>query len=366
MEVMKILQLAHGRIIPQYFSGYSKRCHDIFKGEERHLISIGGPFFFDRKENYAEQYRSLLLTIFSFLKGNRSFEIFIARGKYIREKFYRRVNSLINESDIIVFEGPWLYNIFRNKIKGKFIVYDAHNVEYLLRKNNPFQEEVRKLEGDLVKNADLIFAVTKEDMDAFKDIYSLNDDKIYYVPIQIELKEYLWNGKNSKDIIFIGSLYEPNILALKEIERIAENLHEFNFHIIGSLNRYPKRKKIPNVIYHGTISENEKDRILNNSFLALNPVLIGAGRNVKMLDYISHGLPVLTTSIGLRGFERKDLENLIFVDEIENFVKRIKEIDMEREKLVNISKKLYEYFVEMHKKETEIKPIEIIKKRIKI
>ncbi len=366
MQKLRILQLAHGRIIPEYFSGYSKRCHDIFKGEERHLVSVGGPFLMDRKNDHAEQYRALLLMIASILKGNRSFEIYLSRGKYMRKKFYRRVLSLINESDVVVFEGPWLYNVFRDYIKDKFVVYDAHNVEYSLRKENIFREEVKSLEGKIVKEADLIFSVTKEDMEMFKSIYSVDEEKIFLVPIQLELKEYGWNGKDSKDLVFIGSLYEPNIMALKEIEKIAESLPEFTFNIIGSLNRYPKRKKIPNIIYHGTLSEEEKDRILNNSFLALNPVLIGAGRNVKMLDYISHGLPVLTTPVGMRGFEKKELENLIFIEEVENFATKIKEIHGKRENLEKISKSLYAYYVDLHKKETEIKPIEIIEKRFKI
>ncbi|MCI4434289.1 MAG: glycosyltransferase [Thermoplasmata archaeon] len=365
MAVIKILQLAHGRIIPPFYSGYSRRCHDLFRGENRKIISIGGPFIIDRKEDDAEQYSSLSLLISSILKGNRSFEILISRGR-LRKKFIRRAEELIKESDVIVFEGPWLYRPLKNILGKKFIVYDAHNVEYILRKNNPYQEEVKEIEGDLVKNADLIFLVTSEDMEIMKKTYELNEEKLYLIPIQLEIKEYKWRGENSKDIVFIGSLYEANILALKEIEKIAEKLDDFTFHIIGSLKNYPKKKKLKNIVYHGTLEEEKKDEILNSSFLALNPVTMGSGRNVKMVDYIIHGLPVLTTPLGARGFNIQEIKDIIFIENLENFPTRIIEISKKREVLPVISKRLYDYGKILFESETSRKPLKIIEEKLKV
>ncbi|MGC9203774.1 MAG: glycosyltransferase [Thermoplasmata archaeon] len=361
---MRILQLAHGRIIPHYFSGYSRRCHDIFSGEDRRLISIGGPYLKDRIEGYSEQYASIRLLLLSIIRGKRSFEIFISRGM-LRKKFIRRVNELMKESDVIVFEGPWLYRPLKNLVEKKFIVYDAHNVEYSLREGNPFQDEVREIEGDLVKNSNLIFVVTTEDRDLMKSIYGVNENKLFLVPIQVDVKEYGWNGKDSKSIAFIGSLYEANIIALKEIEKMAEGLQEFEFHIIGSLKNYPGKKKLKNIVYHGTVSDEQKDRILNESFLALNPVTMGSGRNVKMVDYMSHGLPILTTPLGARGFNLDEIKDIIFIEEIDKFKEKIMEISSKREILPDISRKIYEYHKRLFSIETSKKPSEIIKEMLR-
>lgn len=365
MSALKILQLAHGRVIPYYFSGYSRRCHDLFRGEERYLVSFGGPFLFDRKQGYAEQYGSLRLLISSILKGNRSFEILISEGKYLRKKYLERIRVLLRESDVVVFEGPWLYKPLKKIIGKKFIVYDAHNVEYSLREGNPYQADVREIEGEIVRDSRIIFVVTPEDRELMKKIYGVEEEKLFLVPIQLEIKDYGWNGRDSKDIIFIGSLYEANIIALKEIERIAEELPDFNFHIIGSLKSYPGKKKLKNMVYHGTVEDEEKDRILNSSFLALNPVTMGAGRNVKMIDYMAHGVPILTTPLGLRGFKADELNGIVFIDEVENFKKRILEISSMREVLPEISIKLYEYQKKLFEIETSKKATDIILNRLK-
>lgn len=39
--------------------------------------------------------------------------------------------------------------------------------------------------------------------------------------------------------------------------------------------------------------------------IALNPMFQGSGTNIKMLDYMAAGLPILTTSKGARGIEGK-------------------------------------------------------------
>ncbi|MGC8681635.1 MAG: glycosyltransferase [Thermoplasmata archaeon] len=362
---LKILQLSHGRIYPPYSSAYSMRVHQIFKDQNRKIFSVGGFFIRDRKIGYIEQYRSLILTALSVINGNRSFEIMISQKKFLRKKFIKRSRELINESDIIVFEGPWLYPVFKDDIKNKFIVYDAHNIEYLLRKGNKYEENVKKIEEDLAKNANIIFTVTKEDLESFKNIYSIALNKIYLIPHTIPIKDYGWKGKLSNDLVFIGSLYEPNILALKEIENLAEKMKEFNFHIIGNISKYPGKKKMKNIIYHGVVSEEKKDEILNNSLLALNPVTIGSGRNVKMFDYLAHGLPVISTKIGVRGFDENKIKDFVFIEDIENFGKKIIELSENRMVVEKASGMAYGYAKNLYEIENKIDPMDIIYEHFK-
>ncbi len=37
--------------------------------------------------------------------------------------------------------------------------------------------------------------------------------------------------------------------------------------------------------------------------MAVNPVTTGSGSNLKLAAYLASGLPVVTTAVGLRGFE---------------------------------------------------------------
>ena len=45
--------------------------------------------------------------------------------------------------------------------------------------------------------------------------------------------------------------------------------------------------------------------------LAINPVRIGSGTNIKMLDYMAAGLPVVTTDVGARGIASRPAEHWI-------------------------------------------------------
>lgn len=51
----------------------------------------------------------------------------------------------------------------------------------------------------------------------------------------------------------------------------------------------------------GVIDEKQKSIILSSVDLAINPMVSGSGSNLKMLDYMASGTPVISTSFGARG-----------------------------------------------------------------
>jgi glycosyltransferase involved in cell wall biosynthesis len=356
------LQIAHGKIIPEYTSGYTSRCYTVLANTNRKIISVGGLTFRDKITKEVEEYRSLLLTAFSVFKGRRAFEISLSERKFLRGKYIKRLNKLIAESDVIVYEGPWQFSFTKDKIVDKLVVYDAHNVETYLRTGNVHYDKVKKIEQEIVKSANIIFVFAEEDLKNMMSIHNADAKKIFLIPQQLLIEDYNWHGFDTNKIVFIGSLYEPNIDALKEIENFATELKQFEFHIIGNINKYLGRKKLPNIVYHGMIDEKEKDEVLNSSLLAMNPIKIGSGRNVKMIDYMMHGVPVITTNIGLRGFDINEIKDYIYNEKLENFKARILELSNEREKLKRDSRKLYDYSKKLYERESNIKAIDIIEK----
>lgn len=347
-----ILQVAHGKIIPTYSSAYSLRCHSLFKNSRRTLISFAGAIFRDEKKDYSEQYRSLILTGISLIHGNRSLEIYISRRKFIRRKYLRRLWKLVSLSDIVIFEGPWQFPLVKDILENKFIVYDAHNVEYALREDNKFQDECRLIEGDLISRADLVLSVTKQDISLFREIYDFDESKLYFAPHVLNIQQIPWNGLNSNHVLFIGSIYGPNNEAMLKIVELAKIFPELIFDVIGSV-KVKKIKKTSNLVLHGTVDDDTKDRIMSNSLLALNPVTEGSGRNVKMVDYLAHGLPIISTPIGVRGFKEYDISKAIVVSDIDNFPERIKQFLDDRIKAKEMSvfsTQLYSQIQEVERK----------------
>ena len=355
----KILQIAHGKVIPDYSSAYSLRCHTLIKNLDRKLISTAGAIFKDEKFGYSEQYRSILLTGLSFIRGNRSMEIYISRGKYLRKKYLQRMKKLAESSDIIIFEGPWQYPLVKNILTNKLIIYDAHNVEYSLRAGNKYQEDCKNIEGDLLSRSDIVFSVTKKDIEKFIELYEVNKGKIFFAPHEITLSTNEWKGQDSNSIVFIGSVYSPNNIALNHIVKLANQYPQFTFEIIGSAK--PKNgSKLRNLVYHGIVDNLRKDEIMSKCFLALNPVTEGSGRNLKMIDYIAHGLPIISTPIGVRGFEDYNIKDSIIVSDIDHFGMNIEKLAKDREKVKEMSKNSRILYEDISKTENTIDPDDII------
>ncbi|GGM76846.1 hypothetical protein GCM10007108_13660 [Thermogymnomonas acidicola] len=322
---MRFLQIAHGRIIPEYSSAYAMRCHSLLRGQERRLVSVGGTVWRHQVSGYAEQFPSLLLMGVAVARGNRSMEILISDGRYVNRRYIGRVKSLIRDSDVVVFEGPWQYRLFREELEGKTVVYDAHNLEANLRKGNVYHDRVREIEGEISRNADVILVFSREEVDEFRAYYGVNSSKVRYVPHLEDLSGHPWAGKGSRDLVFIGSVYQPNIEALRIVEALAREMPDARFHVIGSVCS-EVRYRGSNLIAHGMVDSAEKDRIMSGCAAGLNPILTGAGRNLKVLDYIAHGLPVITTPLGARGFREYGIENFSIVAEADQFGEAVKAI----------------------------------------
>ena len=345
---LNVIQIAHGRILPEYSSAYSLRCHVLINKLNRKIISVAGAVFRDEKSEYAEQYRSLLLTGLAFIKGKRSLEILISRGKYLRKKYVNRLKELVKASEIIIFEGPWQYPLVKDDLNDKLVVYDAHNIEYVLRKGNIFQGECERIEGELLARSDIVISVTKKDMKSFSEIYGVDEKKLFYAPHEIDKGAMQWRGENSNSIVFIGSVYSPNNAALNRIQDMASKNPQFTFEIIGSA-KPTKGSKMKNMVFHGVVDDNKKSEIMSRCFLALNPVTEGSGRNLKMVDYLAHGLPVLSTPIGVRGFEDYDISDSIVICQPDEFDENIKRLSENRKKIKGMSvnaEKLYNEIIE--------------------
>ncbi|WMT50875.1 MAG: glycosyltransferase [Ferroplasma sp.] len=344
-----MVQICHGKIYPPYISAYALRANNLLKGYNTTIVSTGGMIIKDNIKDNVKEYRSILTTLYAIVKGNRYLEIALSRGQFVRGRYIESVKSIISKSDIVVLEGPWQYSLFKDSLKGKFIVYDAHNAESLLRKNNKYYEYTLNLEKDIVNSSDLILTVSPRDMDYFTKTF--NAKNIYLATHILGNRVFQWNGENSRNIVFIGSIYGPNIEAVNFILSIARELSEFQFSIIGNVNlhRFPH---VPgNVKFHGMIDEAEKNKILSSSFLALNPVFEGGGRNVKMVDYIMHGIPIITTEIGARGFSEYNIKDAFIIDGGKNYVSIIKQIASNREALKSMSRSVEELRSEMLEKE---------------
>ncbi len=80
-----------------------------------------------------------------------------------------------------------------------------------------------------------------------------------------------------------------------------------------------------NVYLLGQVSDEEKKEILKISDIAINPMLSGSGTNIKVLGYLSAGIPTITTPTGARGLDLIDQKHAL-ICEIEDFPRKIHDL----------------------------------------
>ena len=102
---------------------------------------------------------------------------------------------------------------------------------------------------------------------------------------------------------------------------------------MGSVGSYfAATEKPQNVGFSGVVDDEEKELYLSVADVAINPMLTGSGTNLKMLDYMANGIPVVSTEVGVRGLDiPKGFVVTCDVGEFDHYIKNIEEyVDIER------------------------------------
>lgn len=261
---------------------------------------------------------------------------------FFRFTRYSELEHHVKESDIVQVEHPWLFSFvypLAMKHKKKIILVE-HNIEFQLQDIGlqvlPFSvikkimDYIRKVELFALKNSDCVIVTSEEDKSFMTEYFGINSRKIFLVPNGAKFRFFnerkdsvkklrrKLKGKYKNIILFSGAGHPPNYEAVRFIEKkLSKKMPNSLFLIAGSVH---KKGRKGNILYTGPV----KDILpyFHISDAAINPIIHGSGTNLKMLDYMSSGLPVITTRFGARGFNLCNNEECI-ISELENFEKHL-------------------------------------------
>lgn len=223
---------------------------------------------------------------------------------------------------------------------------------------------IYKYEGNLVQKYEIEISKNVQ-----KKLLISEVDKNYLIDKGADsrfeiLSNYVKEFNKSEDILekeniisFLGKMdYEPNVSAVKYFvknifEKIKKENKKLKFRVIGG---YPtedilKLNNIEGIEVTGFVENIEK--YFKESSLFIAPMISGAGIQNKILEAMSFGKCVITTSIGAEGLKNLTGDELIVLDNSEEMQKKIEYLLLNRSVRKKIGIKAKEYIQKNYSEE---------------
>jgi glycosyltransferase, family 1 len=142
--------------------------------------------------------------------------------------------------------------------------------------------------------------------------------KISVVPNSISIDKRSVSYQDNVNIVFVGTMdYEPNVIAVDFFCKtvfpiVKEEYSQAKFFIVGSRpTRRVCKLKSEDVIVTGYVDD-PKEYLLNSA-IVVAPMLTGAGLQNKILEAMSLGCVVVTTTLGSEGLSEVMNEKELFI-----------------------------------------------------
>ncbi|MFX0135427.1 MAG: glycosyltransferase family 4 protein [Candidatus Hodarchaeota archaeon] len=293
--------------------------------------------------NYVEyKYSNPLILSTSFFMYKLSLPQDILQSQILKSFPPNIIKKKIKEYDAIQVEHPWLFDFALSISKNKPLVFSSHNVEYVLAeglidKKVPYSKKalkkVEEIEKNAVERADVIFVVSREDLEKFRDMFNVDKNKMHIIPHCVDVSQYKFQREKEKNksklglsdkrvALFIGGDHYPNKEALKFIKSIyAKKMNDVTFLIIGSIGKKSESSK--NLIFTGLVDDITPYIMATD--VAINPLISGSGASLKMIEYLSYGLPIVSSKVGARGLDIINGTHAL-IAEIEDFPEHIRQV----------------------------------------
>ena len=251
----------------------------------------------------------------------------------------------------------WIYETmetFSKVFRGKSLAsIKIKKLDYLSTKSliGTIWFEVERI---LSTSCNYLVTMTNEENEFLKNTFHIKDEMIQTIPTAYTYQEHTESKslnniykENPKvtNLCFIGpSLHPPNRDSIKWLlegfknKKFIKEINNFKIHIIGSWREKDKNyifKKFPefknHIVFEGFVKDLEKYLIYNTD-ICLLPIVSGSGIRTKLYDYMKSEKPVISTKLGVVGFEVVDNIHCIIRDDKEEYIQSIIDLSKDFEK----------------------------------
>lgn len=361
--MFKILQISNKAPYPAN-DGSSIAIFNMAKGliennVELHLLTINTkkhfkpddevPIDFKIKSNYNSVYKNTNTSFFGAF-----FNLFSSRSYFISRFYFKSYkNKLIevlksNNFDFIQIEGLFMaiyIDVIRKNTKA-MIVLRAHNIEhYIWNRHKQIESNYFKLkylslqnkrlkdfEIKMLSKVDALVPITKIDEHEFKLLGCTKPLFTCITGVDVSLyQEKIDVKEKPKTIFYFGSMdWIPNQEAVKWFldfcwDEIYKAVPDSKFIIAGKgipLNFFHINK--PNVLIVENVIDG-KEFFLQHQVMIV-PLWSGSGLRIKIIEGMSYGKAIVSTSIGAEGINYTHQKNILIADNPYDFIQSVIEL----------------------------------------
>lgn len=238
------------------------------------------------------------------------------------------LKQLQKSADFTIIDFPFLYPV-RDTQKKPFYL-NTHNAEFeLVQSDSLLRKWVRTIEKKAMATSDRVLFCNDRDLSTFTKLIPQITSKSSIVPngvnpkhfqrnpsTRLKVRQFLGIESDQKVFLFTGSQYSPNKEAFSYLENFVhhhqDKLSQFNIVILVAGTVCLETQNNKNFKVLGRV-ENMKDYFAAADF-GLNPILLGSGTNVKMIEFLAARLPILSTQFGARGLFFEDKKSILFFE----------------------------------------------------
>ncbi len=223
------------------------------------------------------------------------------------------------------------------------LVYRSHNVQY------QYMKELFKAERKLVRKAVLytniwrdkaierrirecsylVYDITPEDRDIWQRQTASSNSVVLNYFLHPDLEPLAKNPSIDGDIdaLFVGNLHTPNnVFGLRWFAAsVAPSLRGLRIVVAGAAPARELTDALEGVGIEVIANPEEVQTLYERAHVLFNPVRHGSGVNIKMIELLATGKPVISTTAGTRGLAKQLLKHVGVADEPKRFAKLLTE-----------------------------------------
>ncbi len=272
--------------------------------------------------------------------------------RYVSDDFARRLEAVLKEEqfDVVHVESIFLtpyVPLIRNYSKA-CIILRAHNVEHMIWKRvsqsarhglkrwylRHLSLTLRAYEMEHLNDYDGIVCITRNDADYFRANGCRRP--LVSIPFGMEPQELTGVGEEPDSLFHIGAMdWLPN---QEGVEWLIEEVWPVVHREVPQARLYLAGRKMPERwmkahIEGVTVVGEVPDAMyfIGSKQINVVPLLSGSGIRVKIIEAMSVGKAVVTTTVGAQGIDYTDGENLLIANTPEEFARQIKRLLEDKE-----------------------------------